>query len=70
MGEPSSVNRVTFSSLFLNVPELLLALSDAEKDLGVEQCEDDERDHTRGQQPRPHPVVLQGRSTTCDFLSS
>ena len=39
------------------IPELLLALSDAEKDLGVEQCEDDERDDPGGQQPRPHPVV-------------
>ena len=38
-------------------PELLLALPDAEKDLGVEECEDDEGDDARGQQPRPHPVV-------------
>ena len=39
------------------VPELLLALPDAEKDLGVEECEDDEGDDSGGQQPRPHPVV-------------
>ena len=38
-------------------PELLLALPDAEKDLGVEEGEDDEGDDAGGQQPRPHPVV-------------